>query len=114
MRTTLTALATAATVAVTAIAAPTAAEARWRGGWGWRGPVFVGGLAAGTFVGAAFARPYAYGYGPYGYYGSPYAYGYYGAPYVAYAAPVYTGYYVSAYPCRTYWNGWRWVSYYGC
>ncbi len=128
MRTTLTALATAATLAVTAIATPTTAEAQWRG-WGWRGPAFVGGLAAGAFIGATFARPYAYGgyYGgpyvsSYGYYGGPYtAYGYYGGPYATYASPVYTGYpvysgyYAAGYSCgRTAWDGYRWVRYYAC
>jgi len=118
---TLSALAAATTVAVTAVATTTTAEAQWgwRGwGYGWRGPAFVGGLTTGAIIGAALARPYAYGYGPYasyGSYGGPY--GYYSGPYVAYAAPiyavrVYTGYpvYSGYYGCRrSGWNG-----YYGC
>jgi hypothetical protein len=51
---------------------------RWgcRGGWGWRGPALLGGLAAGAIVGGALAAPY-YGYGG-PYYGGPYyAGGYY-------------------------------------
>jgi hypothetical protein len=119
MKTSLTALAAAATVAVTAIATPSTAEARWWGsrGYGWRGPAFVGGLATGAFIGATFARPYAYGYG-YGY--APYAsYGYYGGPYASYAttytyaAPVYTGYYVPAYVVPAYSCGYGWGRY-GC
>jgi hypothetical protein len=87
MRKTLTALATAATVAVAAVATPSAAEARHFGGPGF----FFGGLAAGALIAGAFAPRY-YDYGPY--YGS-----YYG-PY---------------YSCwRRYWNGWRWVGYRVC
>ena len=42
MRKTLTALATAATIAIATVATPTTADARW----GWRGGAFFGGLAA--------------------------------------------------------------------
>jgi hypothetical protein len=59
MRTTLTALATAATVA-----APSSAEARW----GWRGPGVVGGLIAGGLIAGALA-PHYYDYGYYPAYG---------------------------------------------
>jgi hypothetical protein len=81
MRKSLTVL-TAATIAVAAVAAPTTADARWRGGW-W-GPA-LGGFALGAIVGSAFARPY-YGYG----YGYPaYSYGY---PAYSYSYPAYYGY----------------------
>jgi len=74
MRTTLTAVAAAATIAVATIAAPTAADARR----GWWAPAIIGGLAAGAIIGSAYARPY---YGGYGYY-QP-------APVVYRPAPVY-------------------------
>jgi hypothetical protein len=95
MRKTLTALATAATVAVAAVAAPTGAEARW----GWRGPGLFGGLVAGALIAGAFApRYYGYDYG-YPAYGS-----YYGG---------YGGY--GGYGCwRRAWNGWRVVHYRVC
>jgi hypothetical protein len=97
MRKTLTALATAATVAVAAIATPTGAEARW-GGWhgGWRGPGIVGGLIAGGLIAGALAPRY-YGYpGYYGYYDG----GYDNGPY---------------YGCwRRHWNGYGWVRYRVC
>jgi hypothetical protein len=82
----------------------------WRGGWG--GGAFFGGLVAGGLIGAAFARPYYYGYpGYYGYgygYGySPYAYGY-SYPYYSdgYAYPYSYGY---GYPSGGYYGG----GYYG-
>ncbi len=71
MRKTLTALLAAAAVAVTAMAAPTKAEARWRGGGAVAAGV-IGGLAAGALIAGA-TRP-SYGYG---YYGGP---AYYPAP----------------------------------
>jgi len=129
MRKTLSTLAAAATFALTTLATPTGADAQWGwrwggGGYGWRGPGFVGSLAAGAFLGAALSRPYAYGYyGPYasyGYYGSPYvsyAYSpYYGGPYTAYASSYYSGYYAApVYSCsRTAWNGYAWVRSHGC
>jgi hypothetical protein len=73
MRTTLTALAAAATIAVTAIAAPTEAEAR--NGW-WIPGAVIGGIAAGAIIGG-LARPYYYGPGPYYYAPGP---AYYGPP----------------------------------
>jgi hypothetical protein len=63
MRKTLTALATAATVAVAAVATPSAAEARW----GWRGHGLVGGLIVGGLVASAFAPRYYYSGNPYYY-----------------------------------------------
>ena len=85
MRKTLTALATAATVAVAAVAAPTGAEAHW----GWRGPGLFGGLIAGGLIAGALAPRYDYGY--------PRYYGYYGPT------------------CwRSYFNGWRRVVYRVC
>ena len=90
MRKTLTVLATVATVAVSAVAAPTGAEARWGGGWGWRGPGLFGGLVAGGLIAGALAPRY-YGYYP------PYYGGYYGPS------------------CwRSYFNGWRRVVYRVC
>ena len=79
--------------AVAVVAAPTTADARWRGGW-W-GPA-LGGFALGAIVGSAFARPY-YGYG-YGYPAYSYGYGYgypadsYGYPAYSYGYPAYYGY----------------------
>jgi hypothetical protein len=66
MRKTLTALATAATVAVAAVATPTTAEARH---FGWRGPGLFGGLIAGAIIANAFAPRYYYNYGYDDYYG---------------------------------------------
>src|SRR5262249_15197899 len=79
MRTTLTAVAAAATIAVATVATPSTADARW----GWWGPV-LGGFAAGAIIGGALAGPYYYGgyYPAYSYspaYGYP-AYGYSYAP----------------------------------
>ena len=96
MRKTVTVLAAAATLAVANVAAPTTADARWRGGW-W-GPA-LGGFAVGAVVGSPVARPY-YGYGYYGAY-DPYAYSSYYAPapvYYSYYAPAYSGYY-GGYSC---------------
>ena len=72
MRKTLTALAAAATVAITAMAAPTSAEARWRGGGAVAAGV-IGGLAAGALIAGA-ARPYGYYYGGPAYYAPAPAY----------------------------------------
>jgi hypothetical protein len=55
MRTTLTALATAATLALATVVAPSQAEARW--GW-WVPGAVIGGIAAGAIIGGALARPY--------------------------------------------------------
>jgi hypothetical protein len=92
MRKSLTALATAGTLAVATIATPNTAEARW----GWWGPAF-GGLVIGAIIGAALSRPY-YAYPSYGY-GYGYGYGGYGyAPaYYGYAPAYYGGYYAPAY-----------------
>ena len=70
---------TALTVVGGAIASSTSADARYRGGWGWRGggwagPAIVGGLALGALAASSYPG--------YGYYGGPHygAYngGYYG------------------------------------
>jgi hypothetical protein len=90
MRTTLTAVAAAATIAVATIAAPTAADARR----GWWAPAIIGGLAAGAIIGSAYARPY---YGGYGYY-QP-------APVYDGYAPAYYGGYSAPGP---YYGCWRW------
>ncbi|MBV8109781.1 MAG: hypothetical protein JO012_08440 [Hyphomicrobiales bacterium] len=100
MRKLLTVLA-AATITVAAVAAPTTADARWRGWWG---PA-LGGFAAGALIGSAFARPYyayPYGYGPYYAYGAPAYYGYGPAyysypPYYGYGDRNYFGYYGARY-----------------
>ncbi|SRR5216684_5396031 len=106
MRKTLTALATAATFAAASIAAPTTADARWRGGG-----FFLGGLAAGAIIGSAFARPYYGGYyGGYGGYGG-YGYGGYGGYGGYYPAPAYYGYYA---PAPVYYNYYAPSPYYGC
>ena len=76
MMKTLTSLTAAATLAAALLAAPTSADARWRGGPGL-GLGIIGGLAAGAIVGSAIANSYgpAYvvqpGYVPYGAYGGP-------------------------------------------
>lgn len=90
MRTTLTALVAAATIAIAAVAAPTDAEARWRG---WGPGAVIGGLAAGAIIGGALARPYYYGPGPY--------YGYYGAGPAYYRPPCY-------WQRQRVWDGYRW------
>ena len=88
---------------------------RWRGGG-----AFFGGLIAGGLIGAAFARPYYYGYPAYYGYGYGYGYGY--APYAyGYAYPYYSdGYaypysYGYGYPYggyyRGYYGGWRGYGY---
>ena len=88
-----------AAVAGTAVALPSAANARWgggwhgggwhggHGGWGWGG--FGVGLGSALLLGAATAPYYGgyYGYGPYAYgYGPSYA-AYGGGPYYGVAAP---------------------------
>ena len=85
MRTTLTAVAAAATIAVATFAAPATADARR----GWWAPAIIGGLAAGAIIGSTYARPY-YDYPPAPVYGG-YAPGYYG-----YSAP------------GPYYGCWRW------
>jgi hypothetical protein len=70
-------------------------DVRWRGGG-----AFFGGLIAGGLLGAAFARPYYYGYPSY--YGYGYGYGY--APYAyGYSYPYYS--YGSGYPYGGYYGG---------
>src|SRR5262249_37531154 len=108
MRKTLTAVATAATIAVATLSAPTTAEARW----GWWGPA-LGGFALGAIVGGALASPYYYGgyYPAYSYY-PPYGYPAYGYPpsgYYGYA-PAYSGYAYAprpVYSCLRWRNGYR-------
>ena len=82
MKKAILALATAAVVGFTALAAPSPAEARWRGG-GF-GPALAGGLIAGALIGGIASSAYAYG-PRYGYYGG-YAPSYYGG-----YAPAYYG-----------------------
>ena len=94
MRTTLTAVAAAATIAVATIAAPTTADARR----GWWAPAIIGGLAAGAIIGSAYARPY---YGGYGYYQPAPVYDDYAPAYYGYSAP---GPY---YGCFRWRNGYR-------
>src|SRR5712672_1439563 len=103
------ALATAATIGFTALAAPSPAEARWRGGFG---PGLAAGLIGAAVIGGIASSAYAYGPG-YGYYDG-YAPGYYGygggyapAYYGGYYAPRYSGGYAPAY------YGGGYGSYYG-
>jgi hypothetical protein len=94
------ALAAAAVLGLTAVAAPSPAEARWRGGFF---PAVAGGLIAGAVIGGLASNAYAYGpgYGYYGGYGYEPAYygGYYGG---GYAPAYYGGYYGDAYPVVRY------------
>jgi hypothetical protein len=102
------ALAAAAVLGLTAIAAPSPAEARWRGGGFF--PAVAGGLIAGAVIGGLASNAYAYGPG-YGY-GSGYGYGgyepaYYGGGYGGYygggyAPAYYGGYYSDPYPVVRY------------
>jgi hypothetical protein len=87
MRTTLTAVAAAATIAVAAIATPTTADAARM-----VGPGHHVAAAAGAIIGSAYARPY-YGYGYYQ--PAPVSYGY---------VPAYSGYYAPG----PYYDCWRW------
>ena len=63
------ALATAATIGFTALAAPSPAEAHWRGGGFGLG--LAGGLIGAAVIGGIASSAYAYGPG-YGYYGGGY------------------------------------------
>ena len=65
---------TAAALVASVAALPTAASARWHGGWGWGAG--AAGFGIGLGLGAAAASPYYgyYGPGPYYYGGGPYAY----------------------------------------
>ncbi|MHC2625957.1 hypothetical protein ACVIW2_007989 [Bradyrhizobium huanghuaihaiense] len=97
-------LATVGTLGLSAVAAPTPAEARWRGGFG---PALAGGLIAGAVIGGLASSAYAYGpgygyYGPgYGYYGGGYAPAYYGGyepyPWGGYTTTYYSTGYAPAY-----------------
>jgi hypothetical protein len=87
------ALVTAAVVGVTALAAPSTAEAHWRG----RGFGLAGGLFAAAVIGGIASSAYAYGprYGYYGGYAPAYYGGYGYAPYYGgygYAPAYYGGY----------------------
>ena len=102
------ALAAAAVLGLTALAAPSPAEAHWRGGGFF--PGVAGGLLAGAVIGGiassayAYGPGYGYGYGPgYGYYGG-YAPAYYGDGYYGggYAPAYYGGYYGDSYPVVRY------------
>ena len=96
-------LATVGTLGLSAVAAPTPAEARWRGGFG---PALAGGLLAGAVIGGLASSAYAYGPG-YGYYGYPgyyddyYAPAYYGGydpyPWGGYTTTYYSTSYAPAY-----------------
>jgi hypothetical protein len=97
MKKALLAFTAAATIGVTALAAPSTAEAGWRGG-GW-GPGIAGGLIGAAVIGGLASNAYGYGpgyryYGGYapavGYYGG-YGPGYYGGYTSTYYAPVYYG-----------------------
>ena len=85
------ALATAAVVGFTTLAAPSPAEAHWRGG-GF-GPGLAGGLIAAAVIGGIASSAYAYG-PRYGYYGgyAPAYYGGYAPAYYGGYAPAYYGY----------------------
>lgn len=123
MRKAVLALATAAVIGFTALAAPSPAEAHWRGrGFG---PGLAGGLIAAAVIGGIASSAYAYGPG-YGYYGGGYAPAYYGgyapayyggyAPVYGYAPAYYGGY--SSYYAPAYYPRYRRVirpayAYYG-
>jgi hypothetical protein len=84
-------LATTAVLGLSAVAAPSPAEAHWRGG-GF-GPALAGGLIAGAVIGGIASS--AYSYGP------DYGYGYPGYGYYAGYAPAYYGGY-DTYPWGRY------------
>ena len=90
-------LAAAAILGLTAVAAPSPAEARWRGGGFF--PAVAGGLIAGAVIGGLASNAYAYGPG-YGYYGG-YGPRYYGG----YAPAYYGGYYGGGYAPAYYGGG---------
>jgi len=89
MSKTLTALATAATLAVAVLAAPQPVQAHHGG----IAAGIIGGLAAGAILGAAVSGPY------YGYYGPGYYYG---------PGPVYYGGPGCYWTHRRFWDGWGW------
>jgi len=94
----LTILAAGSALALVSVAAPTTAEARWRGGGGVAAGV-IGGIAAGAIIAGAASSSYyggpgyAYDYAP-GYYAPGYAYGG-GGPYYG----GYDGYYYGGSAC---------------
>jgi hypothetical protein len=100
MKKTVLALATAATVGMASLAAPSPAEAHWRGG-GW-GPGLAAGLIGAAVVGGIASSAYAYGPG-YGYNGYP---GYYGGYAPAYydGYPAYYGGYTTSYYAPAYYG----------
>ena len=109
------ALANAAIIGFTALAAPSPAEAHWRGrGFG---PGLAGGLIAGAVIGGIASSAYAHspGYGYYGgyapaYYGG-YAPGYYGGYSSSYYAPAYYPRYRRVIrPAYAYYGGPRYYS----
>ena len=93
----LTVLAAGSAVALVSVAAPTTADARWRGGGVAAG--VIGGIAAGAIIAGAASSPYYYGPGyayDYNYapgYAPGYAYG--GGPYYG----AYDGYYYGGSSC---------------
>lgn len=103
MKKTALVLATVGALGVSAVAAPTPAEARWRGGFG---PALAGGLLAGALIGGLASSAYAYGPG-YGYYGYPRYYDDY------YAPAYYGGYYPWGGYTRTYYTTSYAPAYYG-
>ena len=104
MKKTALVLAAMAALSLGAVAAPSSAEAHWRGG-GF-GPGLAGGLIAGAVIGGiassayAYGPGYGYGYPGYGYYAS-YAPAYYGGydlyPWGGYTTTYYTRGYAPAY-----------------
>jgi hypothetical protein len=89
-------LATVGAMGVSALAAPSPAEARWRGGFG---PALAGGLIGAAIVGGLASSAYAWGPG----------YGYYGPGHPGYAPAYYGGYYDGYYP--GYYGGYSTVTY---
>ena len=97
MKKTALALVTAAVVGFTAVAAPSPAEAHWRGrGFG---PGLAGGLIAAAVIGGIASSAYAYG-PRYGY--APAYYGGYAPAYYGGYAPAYYGGYTTTYYAPAY------------
>ncbi len=92
MKKTALVLTTVGALGLSAVAAPTPAEARFRGGFG---PALAGGLLAGAVIGGIASSAYAWGPG-YGYYGYPGYYGHAPAYYGGYAYD-YDPYYTTTY-----------------
>ncbi|MEK9278920.1 MULTISPECIES: hypothetical protein [unclassified Bradyrhizobium] len=108
-------LTTIGALGASAVAAPTPAEAQWRG----FAPAVAGGLVAGAVIGGLASSAYAYGPG-YGYYGyddgyyapayyggyEPYAWGGYTRTYYSTGyAPAYYGYRRVVRPAYAYYGG---------